>query len=139
MFDPLQAAMKTASYALSAQSTRMRVVSENLANAESTGKAPGADPYQRKTVNFESVMDDALGIDVVQVGRVSADKAPFRTEYDPGHVAADAKGMVKLPNVDMMVELADMREAMRSYSANTLIIKQAREMVSMTVDLLRAG
>ncbi len=138
MFDPLQATLKTASHGLSAQSARMRIVSENLANAQSSGSTPGADPYRRKTVNFENVLDAAVGVDMVQVSRVMQDTAPFKTEFDPSHAAADANGMVKMPNVDMLVELADMRESMRSYSANAQVIKQVREMVSMTVDLLRA-
>ncbi|CCB67553.1 flagellar basal body rod protein FlgC [Hyphomicrobium sp. B1] len=138
MNDPLIAATRAASNGLFAQSTRMRVVSENIANADSTGKTAGADPYQRKTVNFESVADEASGTDLVQVEDVSRDQAPFRTEYMPGHPAADAKGYVKMPNVDMMTELADMREASRSYTANTQVIKQVREIVSMTIDLLRS-
>ncbi|CAA2142892.1 flagellar basal body rod protein FlgC [Hyphomicrobium sp. ghe19] len=137
MSDPLIAASKAASNGLFAQSTRMRVLSENIANAETTGKTAGSDPYQRKTISFQSVTDDMDGIDMVQVDNVDRDKAPFRTEYMPGHPAADAKGFVKLPNVDMLVELADMREATRSYTANTQVIKQVRELVSMTLDLLR--
>lgn len=138
MNDPLIAATRAASNGLFAQSTRMRVVSENIANADSTGKTAGADPYQRKTINFEAVADEASGADLVQVEDISRDQAPFRTEYMPGHPAADAKGYVKMPNVDMMTELADMREANRSYTANTQVIKQVREIVSMTIDLLRS-
>jgi flagellar basal-body rod protein FlgC len=137
MSDPLIAAAKAASNGLFAQSTRMRVLSENIANADSTGKTAGSDPYQRKTVSFEAVTDDADGVDLVQVDDIGRDQTPFRTEYMPGHPAADAKGYVKMPNVDMMTELADMREASRSYTANTQVIKQVREIVSMTIDLLR--
>jgi flagellar basal-body rod protein FlgC len=139
MNDPLITASRAAANGLFAQSMRMRVVSENIANAESTGKTAGADPYQRKTVNFESVADEASGADLVQVEDISRDEAPFRTEYMPGHPAADAKGNVKMPNVDMLTELADMREASRSYTANTQVIKQVREIVSMTIDLLRSS
>jgi len=137
MSDPLIAAAKAASNGLFAQSTRMRVLSENIANAETTGKTAGADPYQRKTISFESVSDEMNGVDMVQVDNIDRDTAPFRTEYMPGHPAADGKGYVKLPNVDMLVELADMREASRSYTANTQVIKQVREITSMTIDLLR--
>ncbi len=137
MSDPLIASAKAASNGLFAQSTRMRVLSENIANAETTGKTPGADPYQRKTISFESVADEAEGVELVQVGDIGRDKAPYRTEYLPGHPAADDKGYVKLPNIDMLTELADMREASRSYTANTQVIKQVRELVSMTIDLLR--
>lgn len=138
MTDPLIAASKAASNGLFAQSTRMKVVSENIANAETTGKTAGADPYRRKTVSFETLTDESNGLDLVQVGDIGEDKAPFRTEYMPGHPAADAKGNVKMPNVDMLTELADMREASRSYTANTQVIKQVREIVSMTIDLLRS-
>ena len=137
MSDPLLASANAAAHGLYAQSARMRVVSENIANASTTGKTPGSDPYQRKTISFDSVMDEDQGVDLVQVGDVSRDQTPFETEYMPGNPAADAKGMVKKPNVDMLVELADMREASRSYTANTQVIKQVRELVSMTIDLLR--
>jgi flagellar basal-body rod protein FlgC len=137
MSDPLIAAAKAASNGLFAQSTRMRVLSENIANADTTGKTPGADPYQRKTVSFQSVMDEDQGVDLVQVDNISRDESPFKTEYMPGNPAADDKGYVKTPNVDMLVELADMREASRTYSANTQVIKQVRELASMTIDLLR--
>jgi len=137
MSDPLISANKAAANGLFAQSTRMRVLSENIANAETTGKTAGADPYQRKTVSFESVTDGMDGVDMVQVDEINRDQAPFRTEYMPGHPAADANGYVKMPNVDMLTELADMREASRSYTANTQVIKQVREIVSMTIDLLR--
>ncbi len=138
MADPLIAASQAASNGLFAQSTRMKVVSENIANAETTGKTAGADPYRRKTVSFEALTDASYGLDLVQVGDIGQDQAPFRTEYMPGHPAADAKGYVKMPNVDMLTELADMREASRSYTANTQVIKQVREIVSMTIDLLRS-
>jgi flagellar basal-body rod protein FlgC len=137
MSDPLLASANAAAHGLFAQSARMRVVSENIANASTTGKTPGSDPYQRKTISFDSVMDEDQGVDLVQVGDVSRDQTPFETEYMPGNPAADANGMVKKPNVDMLVELADMREASRSYTANTQVIKQVRELVSMTIDLLR--
>lgn len=139
MTDPLIAAAKAASNGLFAQSTRMKVVSENIANAETTGKTAGSDPYRRKTVSFEAVQDEADSVDLVKVGDIGEDEAPFRTEYMPGHPAADAKGYVKMPNVDMLTELADMREASRSYTANTQVIKQVREIVSMTIDLLRSS
>ena len=137
MIDPIKVAIQVASSGLEAQSRRMLVVSENLANAQTTGNTPGAQPYARKTVSFESVLDEVSGASLVKVDRVDIDKKPFRIEYDPGHPAADADGNVKLPNVDMLVELADMRESNRSYEANLQIIKQARSLSSMTIDLLR--
>jgi flagellar basal-body rod protein FlgC len=120
MIDPLEAAIDVATSGLEAHSTRMRVISENLANAESTAATPGANPYTRKTVSFEDEMDQTAGV-----------------EYDPGNPAADKNGFVKLPNVNIITEMADMREANRSYSANIQVVKQARELFSMTVDLMR--
>jgi flagellar basal-body rod protein FlgC len=137
MSDPLLIASKAAAHGLFAQSARMRVVSENIANAETTGETPGSDPYRRKTISFRNVMDEADGGDMVEVDKITKDPSPFRVEYMPGNPAADDKGNVKMPNVDMLVELADMREASRGYTANTEVIKQVRELVSMTIDLLR--
>lgn len=139
MADPMQVALKVAASGLEAQSRRMLIVSENLANASSTGQTPGSSPYARKMVSFESALDDASGANLVQTGSVELDKKPFRVEYDPGHPAADANGNVKLPNVDMLVELADMRETNRSYEANLQVVKQARSLISMTIDLLRSS
>lgn len=139
MSDPMQVAIRVAASGLEAQSRRMLVVSENLANAQSTGNTPGADPYTRKTVSFESALDDASGAQIVKVDQVAFDKKPYRVEYDPGHPAADADGNVKLPNVDMLVELADMRESNRTYEANLQVVKQARSLISMTIDLLRSS
>jgi flagellar basal-body rod protein FlgC len=139
VFDPLQATLKVGAAGLEAQSRRLRVLSENLANAQSTGKTPGADPYARKTISFESELDEATGATLVKVAGIDRHRSAFRVEHNPGHPAADAKGFVKLPNVDIMVEVADMREANRSFEANLQVIKQAREMISMTIDLLRSG
>jgi flagellar basal-body rod protein FlgC len=137
MVDPLLSIMRTASSGLQSQSMRLKIVSENIANMESTGRTPGADPYRRKMVSFSQTLDEASGAEVVTVDRVMRDEQPFRTEYRPGDPAADARGYVKLPNVNMMVEMADMREASRSYEANLQMIRQAREMTSMMVDLLK--
>jgi flagellar basal-body rod protein FlgC len=139
VFDPLQVSLKVGASGLEAQSKRLRVLSENLANAQSTGKTPGADPYARKTISFESQVDEATGINLVKVAGIDRHRSAFRVEHNPGHPAADAKGFVKLPNVDIMVEVADMREANRSFEANLQVIKQAREMISMTIDLLRSS
>jgi flagellar basal-body rod protein FlgC len=138
MIDPLQASLRIAGSGLEAQSERLRVVSENMANAESTGTTPGADPYARKTITFESEMDRQLGVNLVHVKDIGVDASPFRVERDPGNPAADAKGFVKLPNVNILYEMADMREANRSYEANLQVIKQARDLVSMTIDLLKS-
>ncbi|KMO41007.1 flagellar basal body rod protein FlgC [Methylobacterium tarhaniae] len=137
MIDPLLAASRLASAGLEAQSLRMRVVSENLANVQSTGDAPGADPYSRKTVTFKAELDRAVGAASVKVRDIDTDKTPFRVEYDPSNPAADQNGNVKLPNVNSLIEMADMREANRSYEANLQVIKQARAMVASVIDLLR--
>lgn len=137
--DPLVASMKVAASGLEAQSTRIRIVSENLANARSTGDTPGADPFRRKTVTFASELDRASGASTVEVERLGFDEGEFSTEYDPGNPAADAKGFVKMPNVNVLVEMADMREANRSYEANLQSIKQSRDLISATIDLLRAS
>jgi flagellar basal-body rod protein FlgC len=134
----MKVAIKIAASGLEAQSRRLLVVSENLANVYSTGKTPGADPYTRQTVSFSSELDEANGARLVKIDRIDRDKAPFRVEHDPSHPAADANGFVKLPNVDMLVELADMREANRSYEANLQVVKQARSLISMTLDMLRS-
>lgn len=137
MSDPLNVALKVAASGLDAESTRMRVVSENMANAQSTGSTPGADPYRRKVVDFTSVLDQQSGAAEVRIDRIANDQSDFTSVYDPGNPAADAKGMVKMPNVNMITEMADMREANRSYEANLQTIKQARDLISMTIDLLR--
>ena len=139
MTDSLQAIGRIAAGGLEAQSMRLRIVSENIANARSTGSTSGADPYNRKTVMFQAQVDRELGAMGVNVKGLAKDESPFRIEFDPGHPAADASGHVKLPNVDMLVEMADMREATRSYEANLQMMKQARAMISMTIDLLRGS
>jgi flagellar basal-body rod protein FlgC len=136
--DALSTALKVAASGLSAQSQRLRVVSENLANAQSTGNAPGADPYQRKTITFAATLDRTSGTALVEVADIGRDMKPFPVEYMPGHEAADEAGYVRMPNVNVLVEMADMREANRSYEANLQVIRQARELISMTIDLLRS-
>ena len=136
MIDPLQDAMKVAASGLEAQSIRMRVVSENIANADSTGTTPGANPYARKMVTFASELDETSGVALVQVKGIEADASNFRIEHDPSHPAADANGNVKYPNVNVITEMADMREANRSYEANLQVFKQARDLVSMKINLL---
>jgi flagellar basal-body rod protein FlgC len=137
MIDPLVASAKLSSAGLEAQSARLRVVSENIANAQSTGRTPGSDPYARKTITFKAELERTLGAATVAVKDVGTDDAPFPVEYDPGNPAADENGMVKKPNVNMLVEMADMREANRSYEANLQMMKQARAMISATIDLMR--
>jgi flagellar basal-body rod protein FlgC len=137
MPDSLQIALHIAASGLQAQSMRLRVVSENIANAQSTGSTPGADPYARKTVSFESEMDRSLGANLVEVKSIEVDSTPFKLERDPGNPAADENGMVKMPNVDVLVELADMREANRSYEANLQVAKQSTDMLNTTISLMK--
>ncbi|MGO8953113.1 MAG: flagellar basal body rod protein FlgC [Rhodomicrobium sp.] len=137
--DNLAAIFSVASSALSAQSQRIRIATENLANAESTGNSPGADPYTRKVITFELQLDQATGASLVTADGAELDTSPYRIEKIPGHPAADQNGNVKLPNVNMLVELADIREGTRSYDANVQVMKQARELVNMTIDLLKAS
>ncbi|MDX2202228.1 MAG: flagellar basal body rod protein FlgC [Hyphomicrobiaceae bacterium] len=139
MADPLQTILKIGASGLEAQSVRMRVLAENIANANSAGATPGADPYTRKIVTFESEIDDVQSTAGVRVAGIETARSAYRLEHMPGHPAADEKGYVKLPNVDVMVEMADMREANRSYDANLQLIKQARDMINQAIDMLRSS
>ena len=122
---------------MQSQGTRLRIISENLANAQSTAQTPGGDPYRRKVVSFKNELDRATGVDKVQVDRVERDQSDFERRYDPGHPAANADGYVLLPNVKPMVEMMDMREAQRSYEANMNALTAARTMLMRTIDMLR--
>lgn len=135
--DPIASAGKLASTALFAQSMRMRIVAENMANAQSTGAKPGADPYRRKTISFAEAMDEVTNLPTVRISDVGRDQAPFPVEHMPGNPAANAQGDVKMPNVNMIIEMADMRQASRSYEANLQVIKQSHEMANSLIDLLR--
>ncbi|MDB5656349.1 MAG: flagellar basal-body rod protein FlgC [Tardiphaga sp.] len=130
--------MGLATSGLRAQAGRMRVLSENIANAESTSQTPGGDPYRRKVPSFTSELDRTLDVKTVGLGRVRTDPSAFRTKYEPGNPAADAAGNVKYPNVNPLIELTDMREAQRSYEANLNIISATRQMIQRTLDILKA-
>jgi flagellar basal-body rod protein FlgC len=123
---------------LRAQAGRMRIIAENLANADSTAPQPGADPYRRKIVTFRTEVDRALGAQVVTLGRVRTDSSDFRQKYEPGHPSADANGNVKYPNVNPLIEMTDMREAQRSYEANVNVITASRRMIQRTLDILKS-
>lgn len=133
----LNNSMYIAANGMKVQGDRLRVVAQNIANAESTGETPGADPYRRKTVTFKNVLDKEMGVDKVQVSKYGVDKSDFRKKYEPGHPAADAQGYVLYPNVDSMVEMMDMREAQRSYEANVNVIDVTKGMLQQTIGLLR--
>jgi flagellar basal-body rod protein FlgC len=123
---------------LRAQAGRMRIISENIANADSTPQSPGADPYRRKIVSFRSELDRTLDTQLVELGKVQNDQSDFRLKYEPGHPAADVNGNVKYPNVNSVIELTDMREAQRSYEANINVIGATRRMIQRTIDILKA-
>jgi flagellar basal-body rod protein FlgC len=122
---------------MDAQGTRLRVIAENLANADTTGSTPGADAYRRKTITFQDRMDGALGEPTVQVKSVDRDKSDLPLKYDPSHPAANAEGYVKMPNVNSFTELMDMREAERSYSANLNVMQVTRGMLTRTIEMLK--
>ena len=119
-----------------AQSERMKIIAENIANANSTAQTPGGDPYRRKIATVTSDFDRELGANLVKAGRPITDNSDFRTRYDPGNPNADARGYVKLPNVDGLVEIMDMREAQRSYEADLTAMDATKSMMARTVDLL---
>ena len=120
-----------------AQSSRMRVIAQNLANANTTAESAGADPYRRQVPTFKNQMDRELGVPLVSMDKTLPDKAPFGKRFDPGHPAADELGYVKLPNVNGLVEVMDMREAQRSFEANLQVVQSARAMLNGTLELLR--
>ena len=122
---------------LRAQAGRMRILSENLANADSTPQGPGTDPYRRKIPTFRSEVDRALDARVVAMGRVRNDTSDFRLKHEPGHPSADANGNVRYPNVNPMIEMTDMREAQRSYEANINVIGATRRMIQRTLEILK--
>jgi flagellar basal-body rod protein FlgC len=116
----------------------MRVISENIANADSTAPTAGGDPYRRKVPTFSSALDRALDAKVVTLGRVKPDNSAFRVKYEPSNPAADASGNVKYPNVNPMIEMTDMRDAQRSYEANLNVIGATRRMIQRTLDILKS-
>ncbi len=122
---------------MDAQTARLRVIAENLANQDSTGSTPGADPYRRKTISFEDKLNKELGVDTVRVRNVGTDKTELPKRYDPSHPAADGEGYVRTPNVNSFVEIMDMREAQRSYSANLNVMEVTRSMLTRTIELLK--
>ncbi len=121
---------------MKAQSDRLRIVSENIANADSVGEFPGDQPYRRKTVSFKSELDRDMGIEKVKVSKYGTDKSEFKKRYEPSHPAADAQGYVLQPNVNSMVEMMDMREARRGYEANMNMVEVSKSMLQQTIGLL---
>jgi len=130
-------AMTISARGMAAQTVRLRVVAENLANTDTTGSSPGADAYRRKTISFETRMDTALGAETVRVKQVGRDTSDLPLRYDPSNPAANADGYVKTPNVSSFVEMMDMREAERSYSANLAVMQATRSMLTRTIEMLK--
>lgn len=133
----LRNAMRVAAAGMRVQGTRMRLVAQNLANAESTALQPGGEPYRRQTITFRNQLDRALGVETVTVARTGTDSSPFEKRFEPGHPAADADGYILAPNVNSLLEMMDMREAQRSLEANLNALSLARTMIQRTIDLLR--
>jgi flagellar basal-body rod protein FlgC len=130
-------AMNISAAGMEAQTTRLRVVAENLANRDTTGDSPGADPYRRKTVSFENRLDRATGLERVRVKKVEPDMSALPQRFDPSHPAADERGYIRAPNVNSFIEMMDMREAQRSYSANLAVLEVSKGMLQRAIDILR--
>lgn len=135
--DPLRSISATSASGMRVQAERLRVVSENVANATSTAQTAGGDPYQRKSISFEPTTDPRTGAAIVRVSGIERDTTPFTLRYDPSHPSADETGYIKLPNVNALIEMSNMREASRSYEANLSMMENARDMRSQLVDLLK--
>ncbi len=136
--DDLNKTLMISAAGMRAQSVRMRVIAENLANAETVGLKPGDQPYRRKVVTFAETLDQATGAETVKVKGVTEDQSAFGSRFDPGHPAADQSGYVQTPNVNTLVEVSDMRQAQRTYEANLNVVDSARTMLMRTIDLLRS-
>lgn len=135
--DELLKTLRISASGMKAQGTRLRVVSENIANADSLPTQPGELPYRRKVVTFKNELDKSIGVKTVGVDRVQNDRSEFQRRYDPAHPAADENGYVLAPNVSSLVEMMDMREAQRSYEANLNVIKSSKTMLQQTIGILR--
>jgi len=134
----LYRSMKISATGMKAQGTRLRVISENLANTNSTAPNPGASPYRRKVIMFRDELDRDLGVNTVRVSKIDEDKKPFQLRYEPSHPAANADGYVLYPNVNSLIEMADMREAQRTYEANLNVLDTSRTMIQRALGVLRS-
>jgi flagellar basal-body rod protein FlgC len=130
-------AMNISAAGMEAQTTRLRVVAENLANRDTTADSPGADPYRRKTVAFENRLDRALGMNRVRVKKIDHDMSTLPQRFEPSHPAADERGYIRTPNVNSFIEMMDMREAQRGYSANLAVLEVTKGMLLRAIDILR--
>jgi flagellar basal-body rod protein FlgC len=135
--DDLLKTFRISGSGMKAQGTRLRVISENLANADSLPRAPGQQPYRRKVVTFKNELDRRAGLNMVQVDKINTEQGEFEKRFDPQHPGADADGYVQVPNVNSLIEMSDMREAQRSYEANLSVIKSSKAMLTATIEMLR--
>jgi flagellar basal-body rod protein FlgC len=133
----LQKALTISARGMTAQTSRLRVIAENLANQDTTGTSPQTQPYRRKTISFANTMDRAMGAETVRVKKVGRDMGELPLRYDPGHPAADERGYVRVPNVNSFVEVMDMKEAERSYSANLNVLQVSRSMLTRAIEMLK--
>lgn len=131
-------ALKISAAGMKAQGVRLRVIAENMANANSLATEPGGEPYRRKVVTFRNVLDRTFGARKVEIDKITVDRSDFKKKYDPTHPSADTDGYVLMPNVNTMIEMMDMREAQRSYTANLNVIEASKTMLMRTIDILRA-
>ncbi|TAE33295.1 MAG: flagellar basal body rod protein FlgC [Alphaproteobacteria bacterium] len=129
--------MYIAASGMKAQSDRLRVVAQNMANVDTTGELPGSRPYARKVLSFKNHLDRDMDADMVEVNKYGVDKTPFPRKFDPGHPASDNDGYVLMPNVNPVIEMVDMKEARRAYEANLNMVEVSKSMLMRTVDLLR--
>jgi flagellar basal-body rod protein FlgC len=137
MAGDLNQALNISATGMDVQTARLRVIAQNIANQDTTGSSPGADPYRRKTITFENSLDRAAGVDTVHVKNIGTDSSDLPLRYDPANPASNPEGYVKLPNVNSFVEVMDMREAERSYSANLAVMQATRGMLNKTIELLK--
>ncbi len=133
----LMNSIKISASGMRAQGTRLRIVAENVANAESLGNTPGADPYRRKTIAFENILDRDLNADMVKVAKIGRDRSDFSLVYEPYHPLSNENGYLKRPNVNTLIEMTDMREAGRSYEANLSVIESSKSLIQRTIELIR--
>ena len=137
MAGDLKASLGVSASGMDVQTARLRVIAENLANQNTTGSGPAAEAYRRRTIAFQNRMDKSLGVETVRVKKVGQDRGDQPLKYDPGNPAANKEGYVKMPNVNSFVELMDMRDAERSYSANLTAMSATRDMMNRTIELLK--
>jgi flagellar basal-body rod protein FlgC len=133
----LKSSMMVSASGMKAQGERIKLISQNIANSDSTAQTPGGEPFRRKVLTFKNFLDRNADARVVKVDKIGSDKSDFELRYDPGHPAANSDGYVLMPNVNTMVEMADMREAQRSYEANLSVIDISRTLMMRTIQILR--